>query len=146
MNLIEKYIKKKYPNYDFNRYSFQAGDCVETLDGALVIIEYSAIEYVNAFVIKRSMKFRERGEQRIYLSDLPNIRKGEFVNKDIKVSESIFWKPYMIVHLERGDMTVLLLEEVKHQGFYAYVLSSENSYYLNTRVYVENPWKEYCLE
>ena len=146
MNTLRKLILKKHPDYDFDRYSFQPGDCVETLDGAIAIIEYSAIDWVNAFIIKRSMKFRQKGEQRINLNDLPNLRYGEFISKDLEPSKSIFWKENTIVYVEHDNLLALLLKEVHFQGFHAFVLNCDNNYYLHTRIYLDNPYKDYCLD
>lgn len=143
MNIIERLIIKKCPNYDFNRYRFKSGDYVTTLCGAKIIVKESALEYVDAYVLNRSLKYREKGLQRVYYDDLPYFEESAFINKLPKIQSRVNWKLYDIVHLELGNMTVLLTEEKGHQQFYAYVLSSDNNYYLHTSIYIENPYKDY---
>lgn len=146
MDVIRKLILNKCPNYDFDRHRFESGDYVTTLCGAKIIVKNSALDYVDAYVLVRSLKFRERGLQRIYYDDLPYFAKSTFINKLPKTQSSLNWKIYDIVHLEFGNMTVLLTEEKGHQQFYAFVLSSDNNYYLHTSIYVENPYKEYIMQ
>lgn len=143
MDVLKKLILSKVPEYDFDRYRFKPGDYVRTVDGARVLVKESALEYVTAYVLKRSLVYRELGEQRVYYKDLPCYNKGEFVNKLPENTRSIKWSKFDFVHLEDGNMYVLLTDEVKHQGFYAFVLSSDMDYYLHTCVYVENPHKDY---
>lgn len=52
---------------------------------------------------------------------------------------------YDFVHLDNGNITVLLSDKVGHQAFYGYVLSSENNYYLHTNIYLENHFKDYVM-
>lgn len=144
-DLIEKLILKKHPNYDFERYRFKAGDIVETLDGATIVVRYSACEYVEAYVIRKSLKYREKGLQNIKYDGLPYYKKGTFTNKLPKITRRLEWKVYDFVHLDNGNITVLLSDKVGHQAFYGYVLSSENNYYLHTNIYLENHFKDYVM-
>lgn len=139
MNIIQKAILAEYPDYDFNRYRFKAGDYVTTLDGAEVIVEYSALDYIQGYVIKRSLKYREKGSARIYYTDLPYYT--EFMNKEYKVSKSLKWEIFNIVR--DGNTVVLLTKEVGHQKFHGFVLETDNSYYLHTGIYLENPYAGY---
>lgn len=146
MDVIRKLILNKYPDYDFDRYRFKSGDIVRTLDGALVCVRESALEYVDAFPIVRSMRIREKVWQRVPYTDLPFYTKGEFVSLNIKPTTSVKWKVGDFVTLDYEDSLALLTEEHKdrHQAFYAYVLRCSNNYYLHTGIYVENPMKDYC--
>lgn len=144
MDTLRKLILSKCPDYDFERYHFSSGDYVETLDGARILVTEPALEYTHAYVLVRSLKYREKGLQRISYKDLPYYKKGTFVNKLPKLNTSKKWKLYDLVFVdEYFDMIVLLDECIGHQRFYAYVISSENKYYLNTRIYIENPYKDY---
>ena len=145
LNIIDKLILQKYPDYDFDRYRYKAGDYVESICGAKMIVEYSAIEYVSAFVIRRSLQYRKYGQQRVYYKDLPYYAKGEFINGLPKVNETLYWNVYDIVYLEESNMRVLLTQEVKHQCFYGFVLETENNYYKHTSIYLENPYKQYII-
>lgn len=144
MNVIQKLIMNQCPDYDFSRYRFREGDMVETLDGALVIVEYSALEYVSAFPIRRSMTCRKKEFQRVSYSNLPYYKKGEFKHKSYPISNSIFWKLGDIVRDEPGYV-VLLTKEDGDQKFSGFVLEAENEYYLHTRIYIRNPYAAYVL-
>lgn len=144
MNIIWKLITKECPDYDFTRYRFNAGDLVTTLDGAVVVVDYSALKYVNGWVIRRGLKYRQLGEQHVLYDDLTYYKKGEFVSQPYPLSVSLKWKLYDFVKLD--DYVLLLIEEKdRKQSFYAYVLESENGYYKNTRIYIENPYRDYIV-
>lgn len=145
MDVIKKLIRSKFPDYDFDRYRFKPGDYVITVDGARVLVKESALDYVTAYVLKRSLVYRELGEQRVYYKDLPYYDKDGFVNSTPKTSNSLKWNRFDFVHLGNGNMDVLLTEEIGHQRFYAFVLHSDMDYYLHTSVYVENPYKDYIV-
>lgn len=146
MNLMQKVILKEHPNYDPNRYRFKAGDFVTTLDGARICVKYSAIDYVVAYVMSRSLVYRTSGEQRVYYKDLPMIPKDGFINNVPKINESLQWSTYDIVRGDYANMLVLLYEELdRPQEFYGWVLSCENNYYLHMGVYIVNPYRNYIL-
>lgn len=144
MNMIQKLILKEHPNYDFTRYRYQAGDIVRTLDGALVVVEYSAIDYVSAFPVIRSLKYRNREFQRIPYSDLPYYKCGEFCAEQIKPKRKLKWSVGDIVENTNGDV-VLLTKETHSQGFHGYVLQSEQGFYLHTGIYIQNPYRDYVV-
>lgn len=144
MNAIEKLLKSKYPDYDLERYRYKAGDIIRTEDGAMIVVEYSAIEHIQGYVIKRSLVFREKGPQRIEYTKLPYYKKEKFKSEEFKINKRLSWGLYDIVKTD--TMTVLLTKNVRHQEFYGYVLKSENEYYLNTHIYLVNPFKDYVKE
>lgn len=136
-----KMILEKYPNYDFERYRFKAGDCVKTNDNAIIIVKASALEYVTAYVIRRGFKYNKLGETDVQYSDIPYSKKGEFKSLPYKSNKSLKWRVSEIREID--GMTILLYKEVEHQGFYGFVLKSEDPYYLNTGVYVRNDYRDY---
>lgn len=146
MDILRKLILHECPDYDFDRYHFKSGDIVRTLDGAVICIKESALEYVEAFPVVRSMCIREKIWQRVPYTNLPYYRKGEFVNLSVKPTTSIKWKVGDFVYLDYEEGLALLTEEHKdrYQAFYAYVLQCNNNYYLHTGIYIENPMKAYC--
>ncbi|WP_289751762.1 hypothetical protein [Bacteroides acidifaciens] len=89
MDILRNLILNKYPDYDFDRYHFKSGDIVRTLDGAVICVRESALEYVDAFPIVRSMRIREKVWQRVPYTDLPYYKKGEFVSLSIKPTTSV---------------------------------------------------------
>lgn len=84
MNAIEKLLKSKYPDYDLERYRYKAGDIIRTEDGAMIVVEYSAIEHIQGYVIKRSLVFREKGPQRIEYTKLPYYKKKSLRVKNLR--------------------------------------------------------------
>lgn len=137
--VIRNLILEKCPDYEFDRYRFKPGDIVKTLDGAIVVVEYSSISYISAFPIVRSMKFRKKEVQRINYKDLPYYDKGEFVNMSYKISKKVIWKVGDIVKSEYDDTVLLISEEDKKQQFVGFVLCTENSYYLHTKIILNSP-------
>lgn len=144
VNIIRNLILKSNPDYDFNRYRFKPGDIVRTLDGAVIVVEYSALDYIKAFPIKRSISCKIRQFQRVHYNNLPYYEKDNFEPICIPITKSLCWKIGNIIVDEYGAK-VLLFEEVEHQCFYGFVLETDNDYYLHTRIYVQNPYKDYIL-
>lgn len=144
MNVLQRLILRDHPDYDFEQYHFRAGDMVKSLDGGLFIVDYSACEYVEAFPLVRTLTYRKKEFQRVYYTDLPYYRKGEFVNSEypIKDERIVKWEVGDIVCGEYG-IVALLFQECGTQEFYGYVLDSDNSYYLHTRIYLPNPNRYY---
>lgn len=147
MNVIQKLILRDHPDYDFEQYHFQAGDVVRSLDGGVFIVDYSACDCVEAFPLKRTMKYRNKEWQKVYYKDLPYYRKGDFVNTPyvIKNERVIKWDVGDIVKNERNDV-MLLFDSCGFQEFYGYVLDTSNTYYLHTRVYLRNPYRDFLLD
>lgn len=143
MDTIRKLILQDHPDYDFNRYRFQPGDYITTQSGSRVLVEYSALDYISGYVLSRSLVYRSLGQSRIQYTDLPYFNKEEFVNRRPTINKTLKWNLFDFVHLDDGDMLVLLTECVGHQEFIAFVLQSENSYYLHTHIYVRNPYRDY---
>lgn len=143
--IIQKLILEECPNYDFDRYRFQPGDILKMSDGAIICVEYSALDYVSAFPLLRSMRVREKCWQKIYYSDLPYYQKGSFTSLDIIPINRLKWKVGDIVNMDKCDGKVLLTEEddMRPQTFIGFVLECENNYYTHTGIYIENPMKDY---
>lgn len=145
MNYIQKLILRDHPDYDINRHHFDAGDIVRLDDNSIIVVEYSAIEYVQAWVVRKGFKYRELGEQRVLYTDLPYYRKGDFVSELPKISTSIKWKLYDFRVFD-DKRTGFLYEQKGHQEFYAFVISPMNDYYFHTKIWVRNPFHEYIME
>lgn len=127
-----------------DRYRFQSGDYVTTLDGAKIFVRDSYGAYVDAYVVKRSLVYQHRGLCKVSYKDLPYYKQGEFVNNYPKERVSAFWVPYTLVRFDSGNVLLLLLDEVEHQTFFAYVLKSSSlAYVKNTTVRIVNPFKCY---
>ncbi len=143
-DIMDKLILRLSPGYDFNRYRYKAGDIVTALDGAILLVKESAIDYVTAYALKRSYMFRNRGENKVPYSALPDIPKGSYVHPGYKVNKTLKWKAGDIIIDETYEaLTVYLYEEVHRQCFYGFVLAPENNYYLHSGIYIQNPYKDY---
>lgn len=142
-NYVKMGILSKYPDYDFNRYSFKFGDVLRTNNGALIFVIGSAIEYVDAFVLKSSFGIKKNQKVKIYYSELPYHKKNMFTSEKLCVSKSIKWSVGDVVIDPRYGTKILLTEERDHGGFYGLVLESENKFYIETSVYVTNPYIDY---
>lgn len=117
MNAINNLILSSVPDYDFNRYRYKAGDCVDLEDGARIIVEYSALEYVQAFVIKRFFKY-PKGEHRVPYSELPYYTKCDVPQLQSPViHKSLKWKLWTVVPADEIDGSVLLIKDVGCQEF-----------------------------
>ena len=136
-------ILAKYPDYDFDRHSFRFGDVLRTNNGARIIVIYSAITYVEAFVLKSSFGFKKHKRMRINYTDLPYYKKGEFKSEELEVSKKLKWEVGSVVRDPRSGSKLLLIEQQEHGGFYALVLECENNLYRGKTVYVTNPYIEY---
>lgn len=136
--LSTKYILRKYPNYDLNRYRFKFGDIVTTNDGALVFVTESAIEDIRAYVLKSSFTYRRFQYTAIPYTDLPYYCKGEFVSEPLPVLKSLRWRVGAMVHDEQFDNYMLLTEE-RDGGFVGLVINPDSKYY-KTSVWIMNPW------
>lgn len=143
MNAITKYLCRKYPDYDPERYHFKPGDIVTTSDGAVILVKESAIEYVTGYALKRSFLFRPHGENRVPYSYLPDLRKGKYMHPGFPISKSLRWREGTIVTDLTYGVVVYLYEEVSPQCFYGFVVKSENERYLHTGIYIPNPYKDY---
>lgn len=146
LKIIQKLILEECPDYDFNRYRFENGDIVKTLDGAVICVEYSMLDCVKASPIKRSMKIREKKLQCVYYNDLPYYEKGKFNNSIVvRPINKIKWSIGDIIEMD--NMTMLLEDEDKDrvQSFCAYVLESKNNYYIHTHISIDNPMRHYFI-
>lgn len=143
MNILEKLISKKCPGYDFNRYHFNKGDIVKLSCGAVIVVEYSCLEYVQAWIHKRSLTYRDFTSVRIFYNDLPYFEKGTFTNYNYSVQKRLKWRVGDIILDPKTGVTSFLYEETRPQEFYAFVLKSDNKYYMHTHVFVPNPYREY---
>lgn len=142
-DIIRKVILQRHLDCDFERYHYKAGDIARTLDGAVLICEYSAIDYINAFPIVRSISIRNKKFQRVPYTNLEYIKKGKYKKEEYPISKSINWKVGDIV--EQDGFIVLLYEEVRHQQFYGYVLEAEQKYYIDVRVFIQNNFASYVV-
>lgn len=137
---FNKLISSKYPNADFNRYRFKAGDIFKVGDAVLLCL-YSAIEYVNCYVVTRSLQYRELGiETKVYYDDIPK----EPVFVEPKVRKSGKWKVGDIVRTD--GMLIYLYKEAHPQYFYAWVIEAENNYYLHTGIALPSPLYYYVSQ
>lgn len=141
VDYMKKLILSECPDYDFEQYRFTAGDCVKTKDNAIIVVDCSALKYVTAYVIRRGFKYNSIGETQVLYEDLPYYKKGKFTSLPYKLGTSLKWQVGEIRKVD--DMLVVLYAESGHQGFYAFVLETANKYYLHTRVYVQNQYKDY---
>ena len=142
--ILENALKKKYPEYDPNRYRFKRGDVVKTLDGAVVVITSEGILDVRGYVHKQSVKYRIGSEVTVPYSDLPKLPKDGFTPYQYKLNKSLKWKTGDIVEDINGTIAYLY-GECDHQCFYGYVLESDMNHYIHTGIYLENPYRDYVL-
>lgn len=145
MDIIRKLILKDHPDFDFDRHRFSAGDIVETKCGAVVVVRTGGLDFIEAYVYKRSIRYREFKLVKIPYEDLPYYKKGEFVSKPYKLNKKLKWQVGDIVLDPTYGTIGYLFQEVGHQRFYMFVLESDNSYYTHTGVYIENPYAGYVL-
>lgn len=130
------------PDYDFNQYRYKFGDVVETLDGAKIFVIESALNYVEAFILKSSFTLRRYTTCMVPYDNLPKYGKEEFVNEQLPVSNSLNWKIGNVVTDPQFD-SKLLLTECVDGGFRAYVLESCNQAYVGCAVFAMNPYRDY---
>ena len=142
-NYVKMAILAKYPDHDFDRYSFKFGDVLRTNNGALIFVIHSAITYVEAFVLKSSFGFKKNTKMRIAYTDLPYYKKGEFSSEVLDVSKKLKWSVGDVVIDNRFNTKLLLTEQLEDGGFYGLVLECENKFYTETSVYVTNPYIDY---
>lgn len=143
-NIFIKMILKDHPDYDLERYRFKAGDVVRLNCGALLLVDYSAIEYASGYICRKSVLHRELKEERVSYDELPYFKEDEFVPYKFKLNTSLKWKVGDFIRDDRGTL-MYLYHETDHQCFYGFVLESAQSYYLHTRVFVMNPYREFVL-
>lgn len=142
-NLMNKLILSECPDYDFERQHFVSGDIVKTLDGAVIIVTSSALEYITGYVYRRSLRYTKHCEVSVPYSELPYYKAGEFKSVEYKCQKKIRWSVGDIVQDPTYGAIGYLYEQVGHQQFYMYVLETDNPYYLHTGVYIESPYSGY---
>ena len=142
-NYVKMAILAKYPDHDFDRYSFKFGDVLRTNNGALIFVIHSAITYVEAFVLKSSFGFKKNTKMRIAYTDLPYYKKGEFSSEVLDVSKKLKWSVGDLVIDDRSGAKLLLMEERDCGGFYAAILDCDNEFYKETTIYIINPYRDY---
>lgn len=142
-NYVKMAILAKYPDHDFDRYSFKFGDVLRTNNGALIFVIHSAIKYVEAFVLKSSFGFKRYKRMQIKYTEIPYYKKDEFKGEELVVSKKIKWSVGDVVIDPEYGSKLLLTEQCDGGGFYALVLECENKFYTETSVYVTNPYIEY---
>lgn len=144
MTIIEKAILAKYPDYDFDRYRFRAGDIVQSNDGAVIIVIESSLTDVYAYIYKKSFIHNVHCKTSIPYEELPYFAKGEFKSLPYSLRRSLNWRVGDIVQdPQYGTVCYLYADAGYHQGFYAWVLGPENSYYLHQGIYLQNPYGTY---
>lgn len=144
-DILRKLILKKYPNFDFNRYRYNPGDLIRLDDGAVVVVKEGALEYVDAYVYRHSLKYRYYNLVRIQYEELPYYVKGEFTTEVYKLNKTLKWRVGNIVQDPTYGAIGYLFEEVGQQRFYMFVLEADNPYYVHTGIYLENPYKDYVV-
>lgn len=144
LNIIQKAIKNKIPDYDFGRERFSAGTYLKLDNFAEMIVVESALEYVSAYVIKPGFNLAAGYVERFPYSELPNIRKGEFKPIDYPIRKKI-WRVYDVVENHINDMLLLLTDyDENHQTFTAFVLEdTKHNYYKHTRISVPDIYATY---
>lgn len=142
-DIIRKLIRSECPDYDFDRYRFKSGDVVRLDCGAVIVVAESCLDYVRCYVHRRSLKYREFGEAKVDYTDLPYYPKETFVSHPYTTQKKLKWSVGDIVTDHAYATVGCLYKEVGPQEFYMYVLSTDNSYYLHTGVYIQNPYREY---
>lgn len=141
-DILHKLILQRCPNYDFDQYRYRFGDIVETLDGAKIFVVESALDYVEAFILKSSFTLRRYTECRVPYSNLPKYGQDEFVNEQLPVSNSLNWKVGNVV-IDPQFNTKLLLTKSLDNGFTALVLESPVPPNRGCSVFVMNPYRDY---
>lgn len=136
MKSFTDFLRKMYPDADFDRYRFKEGDIIELSDGAKVLCISSAIYYIDVYVVKRSLKYREYKQYRVPYDELPYI-KDNFVSAPYSIQKKLRWKVGDIIN-DNGNI-VYLYSEQGHQKFYGWVIKAVNEYYLHTGIYIQNP-------
>lgn len=144
-NIIHKLILQRCPNYDFGRYHFKFGDVVNTLDGAKIFIIESALNYVEAFILKSSFTLRRYTKCNVPYSNLPDFRKGEFVSEELPLATSLKWQVGNVVLDPQFNNKLLLIEEGEKNSFTAVILESDFPQYVGYFVCVVNPYRDYLL-
>ena len=147
LNIIQKLILKKYPNYDLNRYHYKCSDIINhKYNGAQIIVEYSAIEYIQGYVIKSGFGMKKGTKIRVNYDDLEYYAKDQYIKPDYNISSRIRWEPGDIVR-DPDNGFILLITEYAGDGFYALVLDSNgNEYYDETSIYVLNRYSDYIMK
>lgn len=142
-DLMQKIILSKYPNYDLSRYHFKFGDIIKLDNYAKVFVVASAIEYIEAYVLRAGFGMNRFVRITISYDDLPYYKKGEFINSSLRVSKSLYWRAGIVVIDPRNNCK-LLLENEKGVGFEALILDSKIPSLIETRVYVlQSPYRNY---
>lgn len=144
-DILRKLILKKHPNFDFNRYRYSPGDLIKLDDGAIVVVKEGALDYVDAYVYRRSVKYRFYSLVRILYEELPYYANGEFITEAYRLNKTLKWSVGDIVQDPSYGTIGYLFEEVGHQRFYMFVLEADNPYYVHTGIYLENPYKDYII-
>lgn len=139
---FKTFLKKKYPDADFDRYRYRIGDIIELSDGAKVLCVGSAIYYIEAYVIKRSIKYREYARYRISYQELP-YATGDFVSCTYQITKKLKWSVGNVIE-DNGNI-IYLYQEIRYQEFYGWVIKAVNEYYLHTGIYIANPYKSYIV-
>lgn len=141
-DILHKLILQRCPKYDFDQYRYRFGDIVETLDGAKIFVVESALDYVDAFILKSSFTLHRYTTCRVPYSNLPKYGKDEFVNEQLPVSNSLNWKVGNVV-IDPQFNTKLLLTKSLDNGFTALVLESSVQPNYGCSVFVINPYRDY---
>lgn len=144
-NIIHKLILQSCPDYDFGRYHFKLGDVVDTLDGAKIFVIDSALDYVEAFILKSSFTLRRHTKCYVPYSNLPDFKKGEFVSEELHIATSLKWQVGNVVMDPQFNNKLLLTEENEKNTFIGVILESEVPQYVGYSVVVQNPYRDYLL-
>lgn len=144
-DIMRKVILAQYPDYDFERHSFKFGEIVKTNTGATIFVIQSAIEYVEAFVLKSGFGLKKNTKVNVNYTDLPYFKKDEYTSINFSINKGLKWEVGQIVMDKRTGSKLLLTEE-NDNGFHAIVIESENKYYLECGIYVRNPLEGYIVQ
>ena len=118
----DKIFSQYDENYDPERYLYHIGDIVKLDCGAVGIVRTAGVKWVDMCIHKRSLVHRKFGVEHIEYTDLPYVRKGEFVPAQYTINKTLKWHVGDVIVEREFGMTVYLYEETDHQCFYGFVL------------------------
>lgn len=129
MNIIQKLILKGNPDYDFDRYRFDIGDIVNnTRNYSIVLVIESALDYLEAIVIKRGFGVNKGEVLRVNYDDLEYFSKGEYIKPEYSYQHKLRYEAgdiikdngvsFCVISRENKTLTIMALEQYKFRGIY----------------------------
>ncbi len=133
-------LKRKYLDADLDRYCYNTGDIVNLSCGGQIVVQYSTIEYVVAYVTRRSLVLRSFGECKVSYDDLPY----QYQPGILKVQKKIKWSVGDVVQ-DEDERLIYLDKEFRQQEFYGWVCSGPADVYLHAGIFLLNPHRDYVV-